>query len=234
MPAWGPSLPGTPYPPELDPGGEGGRRGWQVAVKQFTKKRLKAQRLKMLQSEVEVYLSLDHPHICRLLHAYEGRSEVWLIMELCGSELYTRLCQQKIYRESDAADVMRQMLQAVSYLHSHKIVHRDLKLENWMYGVADIDDRLKLIDFGFSQRLMSEDTHGGELWWLAEAGLAPGDGFEPKNHNDRLCSVARGHVRHQAPASQCCVRESGGSPRCPVISGDGANRGWSVGTWLTA
>jgi len=40
-------------------------------------------------------------------------------------------------------------MQAVNYLHSERmnVVHRDLKLENWLYG----GDRLKLIDFGFSR-----------------------------------------------------------------------------------
>lgn len=129
----------------------------QVAVKQFSKWRLKAHRLQLLQSEVEVYLRLDHPNICRLLHAYESKHDVWLVMELCGCELYGRLCERKTYRERDAADVMLQMLQAVSYLHSHRIVHRDLKLENWMYGATSRDDRLKLIDFGFSRVLGGDD-----------------------------------------------------------------------------
>lgn len=127
----------------------------QVAVKKFSKRRLKPHQVKLLQSEVEVYLRLDHPNVCRLLHAYEGKKHVWLIMEICGCELYRRLCQRKVYSESDAADVMRQMLQAVNYLHSHNIVHRDLKLENWMFSDQEHrdDDRLKLIDFGFSRLL---------------------------------------------------------------------------------
>eukprot|EP00929_Paragymnodinium_shiwhaense_P022374 TRINITY_DN14312_c0_g1_i1.p1 TRINITY_DN14312_c0_g1~~TRINITY_DN14312_c0_g1_i1.p1 ORF type:complete len:659 (-),score=102.00 TRINITY_DN14312_c0_g1_i1:427-2295(-) len=127
----------------------------QVAVKHFSKTRLKPHRVKLLQSEVEVYLRLDHPNICRLLHAYEGKHDVWLVMELCGSELYSQLCKCKVYTEADAAEVLLQMLQAINYLHSHKIVHRDLKLENWMHGSPDCDreDRLKLIDFGFSRVL---------------------------------------------------------------------------------
>jgi len=121
----------------------------EVAVKQFTKKKLPPHRLPLLKSEVEVYLRLDHPNICRLLSAYEDRKEVWLVMELCGPELYARLCQQRSYSEHVAAEVLVQMLQAVNYLHSERmnVVHRDLKLENWLYG----GDRLKLIDFGFSR-----------------------------------------------------------------------------------
>jgi len=129
----------------------------QVAVKQFCKRRLKAHRLQLLQSEVAVYLRLDHPNICRLLHAYETKHDVWLVMELCGSELYSKLCERKSFCERDAADLMLQMLQAVGYLHSHNIVHRDLKLENWLLGATGHEDRLKLIDFGFSRILEKRD-----------------------------------------------------------------------------
>lgn len=103
-----------------------------------------------------MYLRLDHPNICRLLFAYEGKNDVWLVMELCGPELYSRLCQKKSYSEAVAAEVLLQMLQAVNYLHLHNIVHRDLKLENWMYAVGD-SERLKLIDFGFSRVVSGSD-----------------------------------------------------------------------------
>jgi calcium-dependent protein kinase len=70
-------------------------------------------------------------------------------MELCsGKELYERLCEATVYKEQDAADVTYQMLQAVQYLHSHNIVHRDLKLQNWLYDTEGPNAKLKLIDFG--------------------------------------------------------------------------------------
>ena len=47
--------------------------GQQVAVKQFSKHLLKQNRLKLLKSEVEVYLRLDHPNICKLLHCAPPR-----------------------------------------------------------------------------------------------------------------------------------------------------------------
>ena len=68
----------------------------RVAVKQFSKPGLKPHRLKLLKSEVEVYLRLDHPNICRLLYAYESSRDVWLVMELCSCELYSRLCKSKV------------------------------------------------------------------------------------------------------------------------------------------
>mmetsp|Transcript_44037 Transcript_44037/g.99054 ORF Transcript_44037/g.99054 Transcript_44037/m.99054 type:complete len:642 (-) Transcript_44037:243-2168(-) len=108
----------------------------EVAVKQLSKRRFRGRRLHLLQSEVEVYLRLDHPNICRLLHAYENKHDVWLVMERCACELYSRVRERRAYFEVEAAEMLLQMLQAVNYLHSHRIVHRDLKLENWMVSIS--------------------------------------------------------------------------------------------------
>merc|ERR1719265_1410881 len=74
-------------------------------------------------------------------------------MEYCsGGELYHRLVKVAGYNEQRAAEATYQMLTAVNYLHnSAKVVHRDLKLENWLYASRDDTAPLKLIDFGFSK-----------------------------------------------------------------------------------
>merc|ERR1719181_1759331 len=69
---------------------------------------------------------------------------------LDGGELYGRLAQMKVFPESLAAETTRQMLRAIGYLHSHNVVHRDLKLENFLYQ-SDEKSQLKLIDFGFAK-----------------------------------------------------------------------------------
>jgi len=126
--------------------------GAKVAVKVLQLQSLSDRRKRDLLSEVEVSLSLDHPHVARLLEVYESESTLSLVMECMeGGELFNRLIERQRFAEQDAAEASWQILLAVNYLHSEGIVHRDLKLENVLYE-SEKGDYLKVIDFGFSRR----------------------------------------------------------------------------------
>ncbi|CAK0833386.1 unnamed protein product, partial [Prorocentrum cordatum] len=128
--------------------------GKEVAVKRISCHNLSEQRRQMLVSEVRIFLQVSHKNIVQLLEVYESEVDqaVLLVMELCtGKELFERLSERKWYSEFDAARVARQMLDAVSYLHTQNICHRDLKLENWLYESTASEAKLKLCDFGFGQ-----------------------------------------------------------------------------------
>jgi calcium-dependent protein kinase len=76
------------------------------------------------------------------------------VQELClGGELFDRLDEQPDYRytEAECARLVKQMLCAVRYLHSKGIIHRDLKLENFLFSSTAEDSELKMIDFGLSK-----------------------------------------------------------------------------------
>jgi calcium-dependent protein kinase len=127
------------------------RTGYSFATKSFKKDTLDAHSQTNLKNEVEIFLSLDHPHIARLYEVYEDSEEIHLVMEyMSGGELYQRVASQRCYTEEAAADAIRSMLLAVSYLHVHRICHRDLKLENFLYESTD-SDHVKLIDFGLAK-----------------------------------------------------------------------------------
>lgn len=123
----------------------------KFAVKSFRRTGMSEAERAALRNEVEIYLHLDHPHVATLEDVYETAEELHLVMEyMSGGELYDRLSERQRYSETDAAETARQMLLAVSYLHSHGVVHRDLKLENFLYERKN-EDHLKLIDFGFAK-----------------------------------------------------------------------------------
>mmetsp|Transcript_45000 Transcript_45000/g.104110 ORF Transcript_45000/g.104110 Transcript_45000/m.104110 type:complete len:561 (+) Transcript_45000:3-1685(+) len=123
----------------------------KFAVKPFKLSQITAAQRRELRNEVEVTLAMDHPHVARLRDVYEGETMLQLVMEcLEGGELFDRIMKVHRFRESDAQESTYQMLLAINYLHSMGIVHRDIKLENFMFETKAYD-HLKLIDFGFSR-----------------------------------------------------------------------------------
>lgn len=94
---------------------------------------------------------LDHPNIVRIDEVYESTNEIYIVQELCvGGDLFDRLDVQPDYHytEAQCARLVKQMLSSVRYLHSKGIIHRDLKLENFLFSSQAEDSDLKMIDFG--------------------------------------------------------------------------------------
>jgi len=121
------------------------------AVKPFRLHRITQSQKRELKNEVEVFLAMDHPHVARLRDVYEDEAELRLVMErLEGGELFDRVAALGRFTEKDAQDTMYQILVAINYIHTRGIVHRDIKLENFLYDSKQYA-HLKLIDFGFSR-----------------------------------------------------------------------------------
>lgn len=127
------------------------RPGEMYAVKMIDKKALKGKE-DSLENEIKVLRRLNHPNIVQLLETYEDRQKVYLIMELVtGGELFDRIVEKGSYTEKDASDLIRQVLEAVNYMHEQGVVHRDLKPENLLYYSPDEDSKIMISDFGLSK-----------------------------------------------------------------------------------
>jgi calcium-dependent protein kinase len=93
---------------------------------------------------------------------YESANEIYIVQELCvGGDLFDRLDAQPDYHytEAQCAKLVKQMLSSVRYLHSRGIIHRDLKLENFLFSSRENDSELKMIDFGLSKHFDIGQTH---------------------------------------------------------------------------
>lgn len=122
-----------------------------VAIKIIDKKALKGKE-DSLENEIRVLRRLQHPNIVQLMETYEDREHVYLIIELVtGGELFDRIVEKGSYTEKDASDLIRQVLEAVDYMHDQGVVHRDLKPENLLYYSPDEDSKIMISDFGLSK-----------------------------------------------------------------------------------
>ncbi|KZZ87821.1 Calcium/calmodulin-dependent protein kinase (CMPK) [Ascosphaera apis ARSEF 7405] len=85
------------------------------------------------------------------------QDKYYIVTQLAvGGELFDRICQKGKFTERDASETIRQVFEAVAYLHERNIVHRDLKPENLLYTTHAEDSSLVLADFGIAKMLESE------------------------------------------------------------------------------
>lgn len=91
-----------------------------------------------------------------------------------GGDLFDRLDEQPNYHynEDGAAKIIKQIISAVSYLHSKDIIHRDLKLENFLFmnrskvirpNGEEFSDTLKMIDFGLSKHFVQGELQHDQV-----------------------------------------------------------------------
>ena len=122
-----------------------------VAVKTMTKERVSSSQ-EMLETEIQILFSLDHPNIIQLIEVFEDAKYVHLVTEHCsGGELFDRIVAMGRYSEHEAARLLHKILLAVNNLHHNNVCHRDLKPENFMFKDKTATAELKLIDFGLSK-----------------------------------------------------------------------------------
>ena len=124
-----------------------------MAVKVFDKQGMSTDELKAANKE-RMYLSiLKHDHVMHLIDNHEDESHLYLVMDLMIDDfrnVYKKLkCPMK---EEYAKRIFYQMLQAVNYSHKCSVIHRDVKMANFL---VDFDDdtgrvKVKLSDFGLA------------------------------------------------------------------------------------
>ncbi|XP_019947606.1 calcium/calmodulin-dependent protein kinase type 1D [Paralichthys olivaceus] len=132
--------------------------GRMFAVKCIPKKALKGKE-SSIENEIAVLRKIKHENIVALEDIYESPDHLYLIMQLVsGGELFDRIVEKGFYTEKDASTLIRQVLDAVHYLHKMGIVHRDLKPENLLYFNPQDESKIMISDFGLSKMEGSGDV----------------------------------------------------------------------------
>mmetsp|Transcript_10679 Transcript_10679/g.25402 ORF Transcript_10679/g.25402 Transcript_10679/m.25402 type:complete len:524 (+) Transcript_10679:28-1599(+) len=121
--------------PEIGAGNRGGVRqvkekatGVTWALKSVRKAQVGS--IQRFQRMVDVMKLVDHPNIIRLKELFEDRRNYYLVLEYAaGGKLLDRVLAANAFAETDAAIVMQQLFRSMTYLHDHRICHRDVKPE---------------------------------------------------------------------------------------------------------
>ncbi|XP_078508805.1 serine/threonine-protein kinase 36 isoform X2 [Lissotriton helveticus] len=130
-----------------------GRRkqsGQVVALKFIPKVGRLEKELKNLVREIDIMRGLRHPNIIRMLDSFETDKEVVVVTDYAEGELFQILEDDGSLPEEQVQDIACQLVSALYYLHSHRILHRDMKPQNILLGKGGV---VKLCDFGFARSM---------------------------------------------------------------------------------
>jgi serine/threonine protein kinase len=128
--------------------------GQTVAIKFIAKRGKSDKDIRNLRQEISILRTLNHENIILMLDAFETEREFCVVTEYAQGELFDILQHDKALPEEQVRIIAQQLVGALHYLHSHRIIHRDMKPQNILIGARG---RVKLCDFGFA-RAMSSNT----------------------------------------------------------------------------
>ncbi|KAK5960278.1 serine/threonine protein kinase MEK1 PWA37_002348 [Arxiozyma heterogenica] len=118
-------------------------------------------KLNKIDKEAKILLTLKHPNIIKVHRTFDDlNGNLYIFQDLIpGGDLFSYLAKGSCLSsipESEALLIVFQILQALRYLHSKGIVHRDLKLDNILLCSPEPCTRIILADFGIAKHLTSD------------------------------------------------------------------------------
>ena len=112
---------------------------------------IKSRSRQKLISEIKIHKALHHNNIVHFEHYFEDSENVYFLLELCQNQSLNELMKRrKTLTELEVQCYAVQIIKALKYLHSHRIIHRDLKLGN-LFLTDKME--LKVGDFGLATKL---------------------------------------------------------------------------------
>uniref|UniRef100_A0A182MRM6 Serine/threonine-protein kinase PLK4 n=1 Tax=Anopheles culicifacies TaxID=139723 RepID=A0A182MRM6_9DIPT len=131
--------------------------GCFVAIKMINKQRMHSSGMaNRVRQEVAIHSKLKHPSILELYTFFEDFDYVYLVLELAeNGELQQYLRERnKPFSEYEAALIFKKVVDGLLYLHTQKILHRDISLSNVLITK---EMSIKIADFGLATELMQLD-----------------------------------------------------------------------------
>ncbi|XP_032238583.1 mitogen-activated protein kinase kinase kinase 2 isoform X2 [Nematostella vectensis] len=160
--------------------------GRELAVKQIETGQLNSStknEVKALEGEIEFMKAFRNERIVQYYGIETDDLHIYIFMEyLPGGSIHEHIKQHGALNESLTRKYSRQILEGILYLHTNRIVHRDIKGANIL---RDLYGNVKLADFGASKRLQTirsktgfRSVHGTPYWMAPE--VINGEGYGRK------------------------------------------------------
>lgn len=102
-----------------------------LAIKALSKTLIRTKGLAArVRNEVTIHYQLRHSNVLELVHFFEDDTSVYLVLEYAaGGELYRKVRAGSLSL-AQIRSIFAAIVEGLAYLHSHGIIHRDLKLSN--------------------------------------------------------------------------------------------------------
>lgn len=130
-----------------------------MALKIFKKRKLNFFGLNSAHLEHSIVKELDHANILGCKGFYEDSDYLCIVSDLMSSDLRALLVELEApMTENQIRVIFKQMLQSMQHCHENNIVHRDVKLENFLVDLDEDQNILvKLSDFGLACKYDTEE-----------------------------------------------------------------------------
>jgi eukaryotic-like serine/threonine-protein kinase len=124
------------------------RLGRQVVVKVLPPETSAAVNVERFEREIQLAARLQHPHIVPLLSAAAAGDLLYYVMPFIqGESLRSKLAREGELPVVEAARILREIVDALSFAHRNGVVHRDIKPDNVLLS----DGHAVVTDFGVAK-----------------------------------------------------------------------------------